>query len=124
MGTIFVLNPPNSGSLHYNYKSFYSIVLLAICDANYNFTLLDIGQYGSINDAGLLANSLLGQMLENNSLKLSSPAQPKGCNYNPLPYYFVGDEAFPLKEIMMRPYPGKLEEPEKIFNYRLSRASY
>ena len=61
-------------------------------------------------------------MLEKNSLKLPSPTQLEGCNYNPLPYYFAGDEAFPLSEVMMRPYPGKLEGPEKIFNYRLSRA--
>ena len=115
-------NPPNSGSLYYNYKGFYSLMLLAICDANYNFTVLDVGQYGSNNDADVLANSLLGQILETNSLKLPSPPQLEGCNYNPLPYYFVGDEDFPLSEIMMRPYPGKLEEPEKIFNYRLSRA--
>ena len=78
--------------------------------------------YRSNNDAGVLVNSLLGQMLENNSLKLPSPAQLEGCNYNSFPYYFVGDEAFPLCEIMMHPYPGKLEEPEKIFNYRLSQA--
>ena len=119
---ICIENPPNSGFLYYNYKGFYSIVLLAICDAKYNFILLDVGQYGSNNDAGVLANSLLGQMLEKNSLKLPSPAQLEGCNYSPLPYYFVGDEAFPLSEIMMRPYPGKLEEPEKMFNYRLLQA--
>ena len=119
---ICIGNPPNSHSLYYNYIGVYSIVLLAICDAKYNFILLDVGQYGNNNDAGILANSLLGQMLENNSLKFSSPAQLEGCNYNPLPYNFVGNEAFPLSEIMMRPYPGKLEEPEKIYNYRLSRA--
>ena len=78
--------------------------------------------YRSNNDAGVLANSLLGQMLENNSLKLPSPAQLEECNYNSFPYYFVGDEAFPLCEIMMHPFPGKLEQPEKIFNYHLSRA--
>ena len=40
-----------------------------------------------------------------------------------LPYVFIGDEAFPLKVNMLRPYPGKnLEEPLAIYNYRLSRA--
>jgi hypothetical protein len=40
-----------------------------------------------------------------------------------LPCTFVGDEAFPLKCYMMRPYPGRQLTPtRRIFNYRLSRA--
>lgn len=40
-----------------------------------------------------------------------------------MPYVFVGDEAFPLKDNMMRPYPGKdLPQRKAVFNYRLGRA--
>lgn len=41
----------------------------------------------------------------------------------PTPHVIVGDEAFPLKTYLTRPYPEKgLSEDRKIFNYRLSRA--
>ena len=43
--------PKQSGTLFHNYKGFFSFVLLAICDAHYCFTLFDVGQYGSNNDA-------------------------------------------------------------------------
>ena len=40
-----------------------------------------------------------------------------------LPYVFIGDEAFALKENLMKPYTHKkMTHDEKIFNYRLSRA--
>ena len=56
--------PKNPGTLYYNYKGFFSIVLMAECDANYCFTLFDIGSYGSNNDSGILANSEMGMRFE------------------------------------------------------------
>ena len=54
---------------------------------------------------------------ESHSLQLTGTTGPN------LPYVMVGDEAFPLKEYMLRPFPGRnLPENKAIFNYRLSRA--
>ena len=44
----------NSGSLFYNYKSYFSIVLLAVASADYRFVMVDVGAYGSSNDSGVL----------------------------------------------------------------------
>ena len=114
--------PKLSGSNYYNYKGFYSIVLLAICDAKYCFILHDTGQFGSNNDSGVLANSGIVEIVEENKLDIPSPSAYKSCAYNPLPYFFVGDEIFPLKTWLMRPFPGKLTELQRSFDYRLSRA--
>ena len=114
--------PSNSGSEFYNYKGTHSIVLMAVCDSNYCFTLLDIGNYGRHSDGGVLSNSVFGQAMERGSLGLPDPDYI-GSQRILLPYYFVGDSAFPLKTYMLRPYPGKyLDDQKRIFNYRLSRA--
>ena len=46
--------PFNSGSLFYNYKSYFSVVLLAVASADYRFVMVDVGAYGSNNDSGVL----------------------------------------------------------------------
>ena len=53
--------PAKSGSSFYNYKGFYSMILLAICDAKYCFTMVDIGAYGRDNDTAILNASTIGR---------------------------------------------------------------
>ena len=43
--------PPNNGFLFSNYKGFYSLVLMALVDADYKFVWADLGGLGSASDA-------------------------------------------------------------------------
>ena len=113
--------PKQSRTLFHNHKGFLSFVLVAICDARYCFTLFDVGQYGSNNDAGLQANSNIGQKIEAGEMNIPPPRHLESCSFDPLPYYLVGDEIFLPKIWLMRPYPGQLSGEERIL-YRLSRA--
>lgn len=49
---------------------------------------------------------------------------PGDDNGENMPYVIVADEAFPLKNFMLRPYPGRqlTTDESKVYNYRLSRA--
>ena len=114
--------PSNAGSQYFNYKGTHSVVLLAVCDYNYCFTLLDIGDYGRQSDGGVLSNSAFGRAIKNGSLSLPGDENIDGLRL-PIPYFFVADQAFPLTNYMLRPYPGTyLPLNQRIFNYRLSRA--
>lgn len=120
---ISIRKPLHSGSSFYNYKHYFSVVLMASVDAHYRFTTIDVGSMGRFSDGNIFYNSRLGAMLHNGSLDLPEPKPLPGQNEN-TPYVFVGDEAFPLLPNLMRPYPRvKVTDnfPNKVFNYRLSR---
>ncbi|KAL2097890.1 hypothetical protein ACEWY4_007097 [Coilia grayii] len=119
-----VFAPANSGSQFFNYKRAFSIVLMALVDADLKILAVQIGDYGRCSDGGVFANSALGRGLQNKTLDLPAPEFIPGAeDLGELPYVFVADAAFPLKTNLMRPYPGhNLSHAKKTFNYRLSRA--
>lgn len=120
---VLIIAPPNSGSDYYNYKEQFSIVLLAIVDAEYNFIYANIGAKGKSSDGGLFRETAFYEKLTNNTLSLPPSETLESTNVQ-LPYVLVGDSAFALSENLMRPYLGTHEKGniKRIFNYRLSRA--
>ena len=114
--------------MFYNYKGTFSVVHVALVNADYKFTCVDIGDYGSNSDGGIFKNSKFGQAFMNNELGIPGPKTLDNWpEWGVLPHCIVADEAFPLRCDLMRPYPWTknrqtLPEDQKIFNYRLSRA--
>lgn len=119
---VVIQAPSNSGSTFYNYKGGFSIVLMALVDHRYCFTIIDVGGHGSNSDGGIFAQSALGKAIKSDNLAIPQPRPLPGFS-QPIPHVIVADEAFPLSQNVMRPFPGKdLDEARRIYNYRLSRA--
>jgi hypothetical protein len=122
-GKHVIIRAPNfSGSIYYNYKHTFSIVLLAMVDANYKFLYVDVGCQGRLSDGGIFRNSSLSRVLETNSFPMPA-SKPLPGRELPVPHVIVADAAFPLRPYLLKPYPGScLGNQQRIFNYRLSRA--
>ncbi|XP_066460992.1 uncharacterized protein [Eleutherodactylus coqui] len=117
-----VLQPAHSGSKFFNYKKFFSIVLMAVADAHSKFVCIDVGAYGSTGDSRVLRTSQIGMQILRDGVTLPAP-QPFPGTTHPVPFVMVSDEAFPLMPNLLRPYPRRgLNARKRIFNYRLSRA--
>lgn len=109
---ILIKCPKHSGSLYFNCKNQFSIVLLALVDDDYNFTCIDIGSYGSASDGGIFGKSALNTAIIQNRLDLPENSVT------------LGDEAFPLKDYLMKPFPRRTNQSPKecVYNYRHCRA--
>lgn len=119
---IRMIKPEHSGSLFYNYKSYFSIVLLAIADSNYKLLYVDVGSMGKDADPTIFDCSSFGKAFYDGSLNIPSTEKISNSS-SPLPYVLVGDEAFGIDVNLMRPFPGRnLTKSTRIFNYRLSSA--
>ncbi|XP_033103960.1 uncharacterized protein LOC117106669, partial [Anneissia japonica] len=114
--------PPNSGSEYFNYKNSFSMVLMALVDSSYKFLYVDFGTNGRVSDGGVFSKCSLDKGLKNKAIGVPNASPLPGTNVD-VPYMIVADEAFPLREDIMKPYPlRQLTKEQRVFNYRLSRA--
>ena len=106
---------PNSGSLYYNYKGFYIVVIMALVDADYKFIWADIGGMGSASDAQIDNASELKECVEAWSRMdsfLLLPLPPRPLPPRPRPpatgVFFIGftDIEFPLLVSMLKTSGG------------------
>lgn len=116
--------PAKSGSLFFNYKTFYSIVMLAIVDADCKFVCVDVGSYGREGDAAIYAKSAFGKQINAGKFNMPRPTVIPGTSIIQ-PHVIIGDEAFALTENMMKPYPkvqSLNDDTIAVYNYRHCRA--
>lgn len=119
---IRIVCPRWSGSMFYNYKSFFSIVLQAVSDANCRFTFIEVGAYGKQSDGGTFRNSAMYDSMEKGVLNIPDNDFLPDSDIK-APFVFIGDEAYPLLRNVMKPFARRGLDPSKeMFNKKLSRA--
>ena len=103
------------------YKSYFSLVLPALVDAEYKFLWVNVGASGFSSDAQIFSCSKLKRKIENSTLGLPPP-EPLGSGGANLNYSLLGDNAFALMPWLIKPYSRRqLTREERIANYRISR---
>ena len=70
MVNVQIQGPPNSGTTHFCCKRIFSLVLLAACDVNDKLTLVDFGEAGSNNGAGIFENSHISHAIQHDELNI------------------------------------------------------
>ena len=84
-----------SWCVYFNYKGYFSLVLLALLDADYKFLWVNAGASGSSSDAQIFNHSKLKGRIENRTLGLP-PLEPLGPGGPGLHYFLLGDDSFGL----------------------------
>ena len=104
---------------YFTFKSFYSLVLLALVDARYHFIWASIGAPGYTHDSTYFELTNLCRRISEGDV---IPKESCVLNNVNIPPIVLGDGAFPLKTWMMKPYGDAVPTPRKrYFNCRGSR---
>ena len=108
-------------SRYYNYKGFYTVVMLALVDADYRFLWADVVNNGSCSDAQIFNEWQLRQNVMDGTIGFPDTDLLPGDDRD-MPYLIVADNTFALRTWLMKPLSGRNLNDQHIFNYRLSKA--
>ena len=86
---IAIKKPSGTGTMYHNYKGFFSIVMMALVDADYKFMWIDVGGLGSQSGAQIYNQSKLKESLEDGSIGLPPPA-PLPNDVQDFAYFLFG----------------------------------
>ena len=86
--------------MFYNYKKYFSLVLLEVADANCKFIAIEIGGYGKQSDGGTFNSFQLNRHIKNRFFIPPHKRLP-GSNIV-MPYVLAGDETYPLLHTLLR----------------------
>ena len=89
-------------TLFHDYKRFFSIVLMAVCSANYCFTYVDVGNYVKNNDSPVLLNSQIRKDFKERKMNIPEHSNLDGFEDGKLPQVLVGDQIFSLQDVYQR----------------------
>lgn len=105
---------------YHNFKTFYSIVMMAMVDSNCQFIWGTCGFPGNSHDAIIFQTTQIWSDIKEGKF---IPQIAKNINGVLVPPLVVGDSAFPFQPWIMKPYSNAILTPkQRYFNYRLSRA--
>lgn len=105
-----------------NANSYSNAILMAIVNDNFQFIYVNVSDKSRSNDSGIWQASDFNSCLQNNTLHIPTDYNVNGSKLQ-LPYVFLGDKSFPLRNNLLRPFASRIPPyDERIFNYRLARA--
>ena len=88
-----IRNPPNKGSLYFNYKKYFSVILFAMVDADYKFMYIDVGAEGSCGDSTIFNDSDLMRAFAAGQLGVPPPDHMDNDDMD-TPYYLAGKNIY------------------------------
>ncbi|KAL1445902.1 hypothetical protein MTO96_044756 [Rhipicephalus appendiculatus] len=113
------VSPPEEHATDYfNYKGWYSMILLALVDHQYRFRYINVGSPGRCHDAFVYGRSDFRKLVESNFFK-TPVSIIEGTTVAPI---ILCDQAFPLTANLQKPFANAVTGTrERMFNYQLSR---